>query len=243
MDLDTGKIPLKGERKIVYLGETGSTNNDLVELIRRGEAKAGDIVCASRQTAGRGRRGNCFSSPDGGIYFSFAAQNKAGSLATVCAGVAVAKTLEGSGYSPSIKWVNDVNLGGKKVCGILAEAVSGTDLCVIGIGVNLKAAALPQELSETATALDAENGTLPHAEELVGKTVAAYEELSLSGGAEVIGEYKKYLSFLGKEIVIKQTGEVCLAVDVNGSGELVVVFPDGKRRVLNSGEISIKINK
>ena len=241
MFFDTEKIA-KG-RKVTFFDVTGSTNTDLIGMVKRGEADVGDVVAAARQTAGRGRRGNDFASPDGGIYFSFAAQNNGGTLATVCAGVAVANVLEEYGYLPSIKWVNDVLIGGKKVCGILAEAVSGTGLCVIGVGINLKSSAIPEELRESATALDAENGTVPTAEELAGRVVSEYEKLAGKDAAAVVEEYKKYLSFLGKEIVIKQTGEVCTALGVTSSGELEVVFRDGGRRILNSGEISIKIDR
>ena len=228
---------------VEYFDLIGSTNTELVRRVKEGGARLGDVIAAGAQSAGRGRRGNSFSSPDGGIYFSFAAKNTDGALPTVTAGVAVADMLARFGYDPEIKWVNDVLIGGKKVCGILAEAVSGTDICVIGIGINMLGDALPAELADTATSLDIEGRTPPSAEDAVGMTVSLFNELCRSDAKEITGRYRSYLKLLGEDIKIKNTGEVCRALDVTERGELKVSRRDGSVLTLNSGEISILIER
>ena len=226
-----------------YFETIDSTNTELVRRIKAGEARCGDVIAAGMQTAGRGRRGNSFSSPEGGIYFSFAAKNIEGAIPTVMSGVAVADTLARFGYAPEIKWVNDVLVGGGKVCGILAEAVAGTDLCVVGIGINLKSEAIPPELKKTAAALDSVSVPAPSKEKLVGTVVSSFFALAEKGVPEVIDRYRSYLRFLGEDIVIKTTGEVCRSLDVTERGELVVRLRDGDVSYLNSGEISILLNR
>ena len=228
---------------VEYFDLIGSTNTELVRRVKEGAARCSDVIAAGAQSAGRGRRGNSFYSPDGGIYFSFAAKNTDGALPTVTAGVAVADMLARFGYDPEIKWVNDVLIGGKKVCGILAEAVSGTDLCVIGIGINMRADALPAELAGTATSLDIEGRIPPSAEEAVGITVRYFNELCPLSAKKITERYRSYLKFLGEDIEIKNTKEVCRALDVTEHGELKVARRDGSVLTLNSGEISILIER
>ena len=155
------------------------------------------------------------------------------------AGVAVATTLKSYGCAPGIKWVNDVLLGGKKVCGILAEAVSGTSLCVIGIGINLDDDALPPELDGIAAGLDRYIANVPSPEVIVSDVISEYDRLEGLDRRDVISEYKSFLSFLGKRVIIKETDEVCTALDVDERGGLVVKTGGGSVRHLSSGEISI----
>ncbi len=123
----------------------------------------GGIVFARTQTGGKGRSGRSFFSGEGGLYFSLALKlvgdrvefaNKrtlfsAGKL-TVSAGIAVVKALEFYGVHAELKWVNDVYVCGKKVCGILAERTE--DRVVIGIGINVNNV-IPPELDFKAASL------------------------------------------------------------------------------------------
>lgn len=242
MALDAEKLKRRlSPRHVEYFDEINSTNAKLHEEINNGTANRGDVIAAGRQSAGRGRRGKSFSSPDGGIYFSFAANNTDSTLVTVDAGIAVAATLEKFGYSPKIKWVNDVLICGKKVCGILAEAVGDTSLRVVGIGINLHADAIPDELRSTASALDECAVPLPQAEVIIAEILEEFDRLESLPKYELIARYKKYLAFIGNEIEVRQTGEVCIAEDVTEDGELIVKRKSGERLILNSGEISITI--
>ncbi len=140
---------------LTVVEEIASTNATVKEWGLAGK-KEGAVLLARRQTAGRGRLGRSFFSPETGIYFSLLLRpdcSPADTLRlTTAAAVAVAQSI---GENARIKWVNDVFLHGKKVCGILTEsALMGDkpDFAVLGIGLNLTAPAggFPQELQEVA---------------------------------------------------------------------------------------------
>ena len=138
-----------------------STNTILREMATKGAPEC-LVLVAEEQTAGKGRQGRSFHSPaDYGVYFSILLRpdsiaSEAAALITSAAAVATAQAIEEVvGVKVGIKWVNDLFMDGKKVCGILTEAV--TDLksgsigwVVIGIGVNVTTAGFPAELSEIA---------------------------------------------------------------------------------------------
>lgn len=230
----------KKDRNIVFFRETDSTNIRLLDDLSLGKAGKGDIYVANFQSAGRGRRGKSFSSKGGGIYMSFCAANSENALMTVTCGVAVADTLSSLGISPEIKWVNDVLIEEKKVCGILAQTKSGLDSAVIGVGINMHVSSIPNELSHIATALDAHNAEVPPREVIIADIVNRYEELSELCGEQIIARYKDYLTMLGENVVIVGTNEAARAVDIDLSGALAVRFPDGTVKHLSSGEISVR---
>jgi BirA family transcriptional regulator, biotin operon repressor / biotin---[acetyl-CoA-carboxylase] ligase len=134
-----------------------STSDRLKELAREG-APAWTVVLGDEQTVGRGRQGRTWASPRGGLYLSVLLRPSSAeaSLLPLAAGVAVAEALEELGVSARLKWPNDVLLEGRKLAGILAEAsssASALDWVVLGIGVNLDAADLPEGLKEGAAAV------------------------------------------------------------------------------------------
>ena len=154
--------------KRIYLEETDSTNRYAKELAAKG-TPAGTVVIANRQSAGRGRLGRSFFSPeDKGIYMSILLRPKLqperAAMITSMAAVAVARAIErAGGVEAQIKWVNDIFLNQKKVCGILTEAgfdaVSGRmDYAVLGIGVNVGVMDFPAELKKIATSVSNECG-------------------------------------------------------------------------------------
>ena len=111
-------IRLPRGMRLLELDSTASTNTVAADCARAGEAE-GLVVIAEKQTAGRGRRGRTFFSPGGtGLYMSILLRPKLPSeravLLTAAAAVAVCRALEGLGEAPSIKWVNDVYLCGKR---------------------------------------------------------------------------------------------------------------------------------
>lgn len=124
---------------IVAVGETGSTNADL--LARAADASEGDWLRADRQTAGRGRMGRAWQSPSGNLYASTLVRlcpaDPAAATLTLVAAVALTDALRAAapGIDFTIKWPNDVLIDGAKIAGILLERTS--DAIVIGFGVNL----------------------------------------------------------------------------------------------------------
>ena len=204
-----------------------------------------DVALALEQDGGRGRLGRSFSSEKGGIYFSFKANPNSYRLATVAAAVAVCKALEERfDINPSIKWVNDIIVNGKKLCGILAES-NLPEYLVIGIGINATNT-LPQELSNIATTLAQVGvGNLEADEYAIIPTeiIRWFESLILLDDKILILEYKKRINYFEKEIEVIQGGKTrrCIAKDVDLNGNLIVEEMNGNTSVLSSAEISTKI--
>jgi BirA family biotin operon repressor/biotin-[acetyl-CoA-carboxylase] ligase len=139
-----------------------STNAEALKRARLG-ADEGTCIVARQQTAGRGRHGRVWASPDGaGLYLSIVLRPKIEPkylpLITLATGVAVHDALLEIGLRPDIKWPNDVLVDDRKISGILAEMCeSGSGIAVVvGMGINLTSNNFPPELSETATSIEAE---------------------------------------------------------------------------------------
>ena len=146
-----------------YHAAVASTNNLAMQLALRG-APEGTAVQAGRQTAGRGRFGRqWFSPPDAGLYLSVIArpdrEPRSWSLLTLAAGVAAAEAIEATtGLRCDLKWPNDLVIGRpwRKLGGVLCESTERA--VVIGVGLNLRAAAYPPEIADRATAIEVELG-------------------------------------------------------------------------------------
>jgi BirA family biotin operon repressor/biotin-[acetyl-CoA-carboxylase] ligase len=175
------------------------------------------------------------------------APEKAG-LLTSLAAVAAARAVEKvSGAEVKIKWVNDLYLGDRKICGILSEA--GLDMeagrleyAVVGIGINVKRMAFPPELREIATSVGNETGGDPDRNRLIAEILNEMEELygDLETGA-FLTESRKRSNVIGREITVITAGKQfpARAVDIDEEGRLIVETGEG-RTVLNSGEVSLK---
>ncbi len=198
------------------------------------------LITANSQTAGRGRRGNSFYSPENtGLYMTVIFEAPADSgLLTPKAAVAVCQVLEEYGINPQIKWVNDLFLNSKKVCGILAECFvsNGRTLVSVGIGINLKTENFPDDLP-TAGSINLECDKEKLASDIAKRLL---EEMN---SESVVSEYRKRLLVLGREISFVKNGTEysALAVDINESCNLIAKHTDGRLETLSSGEISIKI--
>ena len=241
--------------RLEILDVTDSTNNVAMRLANEG-CEEWTLVIAREQTSGRGRNGHTFFSPlDTGIYMSVvlrpAIAVKDAVLITAAAAVAVAKALENiCGVKTGIKWVNDVYVDGKKVCGILAEsAIEPGKAClrhaVLGIGVNLlpPGSGFPDEIKDTASYVAEKS-----AKELKSRVIAEimnglYEYCGCLAYKSYYKDYKKRCFFLKKQVSFIWRGEETRAVaaDIGENFELIVKTPDGKRLALNSGEISVKL--
>ena len=165
-----------------------STNNYLKKLAAEGAAE-GTVVIADEQTAGRGRMGRSFASVAGcGIYMSMLLRpadctpDCAQSLTAVCA-VAVCRAIEKvCGRAPGIKWINDLYLRGKKICGILCESSvknGKVDYAVLGIGLNVttRIEDFPEELRETAGSLLTQTGFTFERGKLIAAIIAELSSL------------------------------------------------------------------
>ena len=237
------------EIKIQAFESLDSTNNYLKKLASGGAAE-GTVVIADEQTAGRGRMGRSFSSPAGtGLYMSvllrphIAAESAL--LITTAAAAAMAEAIEDvSGRRTGIKWVNDILIGGRKVCGILTEAAfsvetGSIDYAVLGLGVNIREpeGGFPEELrSIEKPGKDMRNRI---AAGFLTRFGEYYSDLE---GRRFYSPYLSRLVLIGKKInVIKPSGtETAKAVGLDRDFRLEVEYPDGRTELLSGGEVSTR---
>lgn len=228
-----------------------STNTVAKERINEG-CREWHTVIALSQTGGEGRLGRSFFSPaDTGLYMSCVLYPDAEriGLITGMAAVAVCEAFEKMGISPSIKWVNDIFVEGKKVCGILAKSFfKGERPCVIlGIGINVFAPenGFPDEIKETAGALFSEK-TIGLREKLAAEIVKnlmkRYAFIGLDDAPE---QYRKRCITIGKDVRVIPSGggesRNAFCIDVLDNYHLTVRYDNGTTEELSSGEVSVKI--
>ncbi len=229
-----------------------STNTVLKQQAAAG-APEGTVLAAHTQTAGRGRSGRSFYSPPGtGIYFSVLLRPTLPAahslLITAAAAVAVADALEKRGLAPGIKWVNDVFLNGRKVCGILTEAAlsletGGLEYAVLGIGLDLAPnPRLPAELTDVVGHIYPAPPPPEETAALVADVLSGfwklYEDLRPQRFLEA---YRRRCFVLGKPVTFQTpAGPVtATAEDVDEDFALLARASDGTRHRLRAGEVSI----
>ena len=209
------------------------------------------IIAANGQSAGRGRSGKTFYSPEkSGLYFSIVIHPDISLFdatgITSAAAVAVADVLaEKTKKDPKIKWVNDIFVDGKKICGILTEAVSdfesgSVESVIIGIGINLNTSDFPDEIKETAGSLKTQISRNELVAEIYERIASLCSKLSEKG---FMDDYRRYSCVIGNKISFIRNGVniTAKAENINDNGELEVITDDDEKLTLNSGEISIKL--
>ena len=244
------KKSLSFDCRVEYYKTLDSTNNVAKRIIAEGEDDV-LLVVGEEQTAGRGRQGKSFYSPGGtGIYMSLVVhpmvelQNAV--TATTAAAVAVCRAIESlTDKKPMIKWVNDVYLNGKKICGILTEAVTDFETqtvssIIIGIGINLTTKDFPHDV-QNASCLNADVKRA----ELIGAVANELNRIVNSGYGEFMEYYRAHSLVVGEDIVFIKNGvsTSARAVGIDDFGGLEVELADGAHYTLRSGEITVrKIN-
>lgn len=226
-----------------------STNVTARELAQQG-APEGTVVVAAAQTAGRGTRSRAFFSPQGGVYMSIILRPREadGCLITSCAAVAVARAIERlCPLNVRIKWVNDLYVGGKKLCGILTEAGfspdNALDYVVLGIGVNVAAVTFPPEIAAIATSLGNEGRAVDRAA-LIAAILEEWETAYATiGSGDFLAESRARSCVLGQRVTVTRGNEqfVATATAIDDRGHLLVETAEGDSVTLHSGEVSIRI--
>lgn len=219
-------------------------------------AKEGTVILAEEQTMGSGRLGRSFFSPaDTGIYMSILLRPnlKAGDalLVTTAAAVAVCRAIEEvTRLEAQIKWVNDIYVDGRKVSGILTEALMGfesgmVDCVILGIGLNFcqPEHGFPLELQEKAGALFSQKPdgvTRSKLAAAILNHVFAFN--SNLQEREFLDEYRRRSFLIGKEITFEHKGTEHSAIvcAIDDDAGLVVRYPDGNTETLRSGEVSVR---
>lgn len=234
-----------------------STNTVLKEMAEQG-AKEGTVIISEEQSMGRGRMGKKFFSPSGtGIYLSILLRPdipaKEALFLTTSAAVATAKAIETvSDKKADIKWVNDIFIDNKKVCGILTEAsfnieTNKLDYAIVGIGINVctPVGGFPDNISNIATSVfdkssDSINKRSLLIANLLNYFMDYYKDLS---SKKYIKEYISRSMLIGKKISVidKEQAFDATALKIDNDCRLQVQFTDGTKKWLSSGEVSIKI--
>ena len=232
-----------------------STNTVLKTLAEEGAAE-GLALIAGEQTAGRGRRGRSFySPPESGVYMSLLLRPRLlaedATRITACAAVAVAEVLEElSGLHTRIKWVTDVLIEGKKVCGILTEMeLEGEAIrdVVIGVGLNVHTAAFPEELSDKATSLYLETGKEFNRAEIIGRIMQIFEKnyecfVRTCDLTLLKDSYEAILINKGKRVTVLDAAAPYegTALGIDPEGCLLVKTDDGAVKAIRAGEVSVR---
>ena len=231
------------------------STNTWAKLMAANGVPHGYLVCAETQGEGRGRFGRRFFSPERpGVYMSYVLRPKLHAeravMITSLAAVAVARAIEAlSGAAVGIKWVNDLYMSGRKVCGILCEAgldfESGAmDYVVLGIGINVARMTFPEALQDIATSVGNECGRDICRCQLIAEISNQLEALypQLESGA-FMAESRARSVVIGRDVTVLRGEEQYPAhvLDIDAQGRLVVQTEDGVKK-LGTGEISLKLN-
>ena len=225
---------------VLFEEETASTMTRLKE--RAAELPHGAVLWSRRQTAGKGRSGRSFASPEGGLYYSmllrYTKPDERLLAVTPLAAVAVVRALrKHSGIETEIKWPNDILLNGRKLCGILTESVTGAGgmQIIVGIGINVNTKEFPEELRNIACSVFQETGKTEDvgelAEILTEQLDEAYAELPLFS-PEDLEEYREKCGTIGRKI---STGGI--AKRIGDDFSLITQMPDGTEKEIRFGEI------
>ncbi len=262
---------IKKSYKVYFFKNIDSTNSELLRkgnsllpllneeglLTENGKLFDKTLVVAEKQTKGRGRLGRSFFSPSKtGLYMSFSLVHEGGIkdpfYLTVSCAVGVCRAIEHlTGSKCEVKWVNDIYLSGKKVCGILAEGIvnpsSGlVEASVLGIGINIVlSSSFPSELKEKVGALQDGSNTKKRISRL-SLLSAVVEEIDsiLSSGESVIDEYRSLSLLTGKEIFVHPISDgkeefQAKVLGITDDAGLLVELLNGETKILRSGEVTL----
>lgn len=237
--------------------ETIDSTNDYLKTLANKGAKEGKVVVSKEQTAGKGRIGRNFYSPNNtGVYFSLLLNPQISAegsvLITTCAAVAVAEAVDKlSGKTSKIKWVNDIFINNKKVCGILTEAsldfeTSGLQYAVLGIGINVLEPknGFPNDIKDVAGAVFTKDNYVPDAKskliaEIINNFFRYYNNLE---NKEFLSKYKEKSMLTGKDVYLlrKNSRIKAKVIEITDNCGLKIKYDDGSIDVLTSGEVSVR---
>ncbi|MGL5964875.1 MAG: biotin--[acetyl-CoA-carboxylase] ligase [Fusobacteriaceae bacterium] len=245
---EKGKI-----EKIHIFKEIDSTNNEAKKMAING-ATHGTVVLAEKQTKGRGRRGNkeFYSPANSGIYMSVILRPNLSmediTLITTATSVAICRAIENLlKLNPKIKWINDIYVNDKKVCGILTEGVTdfetGTiETVILGIGINFNTDDFPEEIKEKAGSLTNKKIPKVSRNRLIAEILKEiFKIMETIQDRKYLAEYREKSWIIGDmiEVITSEEKYRAKAIDIMDDGALQIEREDGRVENLISGEISI----
>lgn len=243
-------------KTVYYRKETGSTNEDAMEMAEEGKAH-GSLVVAEYQQAGRGRLGRDWESPSGkciamSLLLRPQVKPDKASMITLVMALAVAEVFNklSDDIEVKIKWPNDIIVNKKKVCGILTQMASKPDIIehvVVGVGINVNVSEFPEEIASTASSLLLETGNRHGRADIIVAILDYFEYFyeifeSTEDMSVLVSMYDGYLVNKDKEVrVLDPKGEYTgVAQGINDFGELIVQRDDGSFTRVSSGEVSVR---
>lgn len=247
------KKHLKNPQKYNFeIFDTISSTNDRAKELAHSGAPEFTVILADEQTGGRGRMGRSFFAPSrSGVYLTLLLRPDISPekvlLITTYTAVAVSRAIKSICRAEAqIKWVNDLLLNGKKICGILSE--SGFEngklsYVAVGIGINVTNTDFPEDICGIATSIEKECGLKLPRSRLIAAILTEMEGLieNLETG-RYMDEYRRRSIILGHEVTVSQGSNTFCAkaeeIDDNGA---LIVSVDGERRVISSGDVSIRL--
>ncbi|MBR2188562.1 MAG: biotin--[Eubacterium sp.] len=255
-DLIKEMLAGKGARqdfRICCRRETDSTNDWARREAGEG-APDGTVFLADHQSAGKGRRGRRWESPEGtSVSMSILLRTELPadriSMLTLVMGLAAAEAVrEVCGIDAEIKWPNDVVWQGKKLCGILTELGPGAEWVVIGIGLNVNVEAFPEELADMASSMRLACGHSVSREAVTAEVIRHFADdyqMFLEAGdlRPLRSRYEALLANRGARVRVLDPAEPYegVAGGINDRGELQVVRSDTQETVsVFAGEVSVR---
>lgn len=231
--------------KIEVKNSVTSTNTVMKERTLK-EDCAYNVLIASKQTTGRGRMGRNFYSPTrSGVYMSVVLEIKDSEnplLITTDAAVCAARVLEKmSGKDTSVKWVNDIYIDGRKVCGILTEGVG--KYAVLGIGINVLPPknGFPDDIKDRAGAVFEKEKKHLREDVIIAFLDEFIRVCKNTDRNLLLEEYRNRSMIIGKEILIIGENEKATALEIADDYSLIVKKENGETVKLSSGDVSIKL--
>ena len=249
MKLNAKKIEKISKKIKVNSFNCVDSTNEVAKKFAEAGADEGVVVTAIKQTAGKGRLGRTFLSKKGGVYFSIILRPEKISeetlFITVAAAVAASRAIEKVSLKKcEIKWVNDIYINNKKVCGILATG--SKNYIILGVGINLfePKGSFPSNLPLADSVFHKKDRILFKnriKERIIGEFANTFFELYKNlEQKEFINEYQHRSFLTGKEITYKKDGETHKATVVGiDENACLIVNKDGKSDILSHGEIQI----
>jgi BirA family biotin operon repressor/biotin-[acetyl-CoA-carboxylase] ligase len=232
---------------VQWLPETGSTNDVAKSLAAQGAAE-GTVIIADRQTGGKGRMGKSFHSPKGSLYMSLILRPTLPlsdmMAVTACTAAAVHKALSRYNITAKIKWVNDLFLNGRKICGILSEGSFNAELLtmdhlVIGIGINLQPdPTLPDELRPIVTDLLTETRQKIPRFALAADILRELEDLMAHIQERTfLPIYKDHSMTIGRRVQVQGAGGMFTGTAIGYASDagLIVAHDDGTQETIRTG--------
>lgn len=243
--------------KSIYIFKEVMSTNTVAKFFAEDDDSNGLVIVSEKQTNAKGRSGKPWESPLGGVWLSIIltpsiTQNKI-PIITLSTGLAVEKTFERLGIeNAEIKWPNDVLINGKKVCGILTEAIAKFNtiervIVGVGIDVNLNVEDLPEDLQDGTDSLKSVVGKEFDENEVIRIFLEEFEKIYKvildEDYEKVLKEWRKYSYSIGKNVEIRppfSKSYDAYVVGIDSEGILIVEKTDGTLEKVISGECIIK---